>query len=394
MDEKKVLINRFSAIQRIEHWVLVASFTFLALTGLPQKYPTVGISDFIIGFLGGIEMVRTIHHIAAIVFILESVYHLVVVGYKLFVMRMKASMLPGLSTVTEGIQSLLYNLGFRKDMPKAGRYNFAEKLEYWAMIWGLLLMGLTGLMLWNPIVITQALPGEFIPAAKSAHGNEAVLAVLAIIVWHFYSVHLRHWNWSIFNGKLTRKEMEEEHPLELVDIESGKAAARPAPAVQRRRRTYYAPVAAVVTLGLVFGLFRFITAEQTAITTIPPAVSTGLPIFEKQTPTLLPTQLPTPTSAPLPTQVPGATTQALTWDTGIGALFKTNCSACHGSLGGLSLSSYADAMKGGTNGVVIVPGDPNASLLVQKMSGTHPKVFSSADLAKIIAWIQAGAAEK
>ena len=394
MNEKNSLVSRFSVFQRIEHWILVASFTTLALTGLPQKYPTVGISDFIISFLGGIDIVRTIHHTAAVVFIVQSVYHLVVIGYKLFVMRMKATMLPGIRDVTDAVQSLLYNLGFRKELPKAGRYNFAEKLEYWALIWGLVLMGLTGLMLWNPLLVTQALPGQFIPAAKSAHGNEAVLAVLAILIWHVYSVHLRRWNWSIFTGKLTRKEMEEEHPLELEDIDSGKAAARPAPAAQRIRRTYYIPVAAVVAAGLLFGLFRFTTAEQTAITSIPPAVSTNLPIFEKQTPTPLPTQAPTATAAPLPTLVPGATSQALTWDTGIGDLFKTNCSGCHGSSGGLNLSTYANAMKGGTNGTVIKPGDPTGSLLVQTMSGSHPKVFSSADLAKIIAWIQAGALEK
>ncbi len=394
MNQKKDLITRFSVIQRIEHWVLVVSFTTLALTGLPQKYPLAGISDVIIGFLGGIETVRTIHHVAAVIFILESVYHLVVVGYKLFVQRMQASMLPGVSTVTEGIQSLLYNLGIRRDLPKAGRFNFAEKIEYWAMIWGLVLMGLTGFMLWNPIAVTNALPGEFIPAAKSAHGNEAVLAVLAILVWHVYSVHLRHWNWSMFNGKLTRKEMEEEHPLELEDIDSGKSAVRPPRDAQRRRLAGYAPVAVVVSAGLLFGLYRFTTSEQTAITTIPPAISTNIPIFEKQTPTLLPTQPPTPTAAPTSTPVPGVTPQALTWNTGIGDLFKANCTACHGASGGLSLATYADAMKGGTSGVVIVPGDPNGSLLVQKMQGTHPKVFSADDLAKIIAWIQAGALEK
>ncbi len=394
MNEKNERVTRFSVIQRIEHWVLVVSFTTLALTGLPQKFPTVGVSDFIIRLLGGIDMTRNIHHVAAIIFILESVYHLVVVGYKMFVLRLKASMLPGVSTVTEGIQSLLYNLGIRRDLPKAGRYNFAEKIEYWAMIWGLVLMGLTGFMLWNPIAVTQALPGEFIPAAKSAHGNEALLAVLAIIVWHFYSVHLRHWNWSIFTGKLTRKEMEEEHPLELEDIESGKAAVRPAAAVRQRRSTIYAPIAAIVSVGLLFGLYRFATSEQTALTTVPPAISTDFPVFEKQTPTPLPTQPPTPTPAPTATQVPGATSQPLTWNTGIADLFKSNCVACHGSLGGLSLATYADAMKGGTDGVVIVPGNPDGSLLIQKMQGSHPKVFGSTDLATIIAWIQAGAPEK
>ena len=394
MNEQIKKITRFSIIQRIEHWLLFASFTTLALTGLPQKYPLVGVSDFMIAFMGGIEVVRIIHRIAATIFLLESVYHLVVVGYKLIVMRMKATMLPGFGDVTEAIQSLLYNVGIRKELPKAGRYNFAEKLEYWALVWGLLMMGLTGFILWNPIFTTQALPGEFIPAAKSAHGNEAVLAVLAILIWHFYSVHLRHWNWSMFNGGLTRNEMEEEHPLELEDIDSGKAAVRPDVALQKKRARIYNPVSAIVAFVLIFGVYKIITIEQTALTTIVP-VDNGIAVFVKQTPTTIPTQLPTPTSAPLPTQAPGATNAgSLTWASGIDQLFAANCTGCHGSEGGLKLSNYADAIKGGTDGVVIKPGDPNGSLLVQKMSGAHPKTFSAGDLEKIIEWIKAGAPEK
>jgi len=393
MAEKPKTIIRFSVLQRIEHWLLVLSFVTLALTGLPQKYALAGISDAIIRFLGGIETVRGIHHFAAVVFLLESVYHLAVVGYKLIVLRLKASMLPGFKDVTDGIQSLMYNLGVRKDQPKMDRYNFTEKLEYWAMIWGVVMMGLTGFILWNPIATAKILPGEFIPASKSAHGNEAVLAVLAILVWHFYNVHLRHWNWSMFTGKLTRKEMEEEHPLELEAIESGADAPRPAVQVQRRRMTFYVPAALLVTAGMVFGIYKFTTFEDTAIKTIPPAV-TGVAVYEKQTPTPVPTQPPTPTAAPLPTQAPGATTAALTWNSGIGQIFSDNCKACHGSLGGLDLGSYASAMKGGSDGPVIVPGDPQGSLLVQKMSGDHPKTLSSDLLAQVEAWIKAGALEK
>jgi len=393
MSEQTKLINRFSVFQRIEHWLLVLSFTTLALTGLVQKFALVGVSDFLIAILGGIEVVRIIHRIAATIFILESVYHLVVLGYKLFVLRMKATMLPGFLDVAEAIQSLLYNLGIRKHLPRAGRYNFAEKLEYWAMVWGLVMMGLTGFVLWNPIVTTQVLPGELIPAAKSAHGNEAVLAVLAILIWHFYSVHLRHWNWSMFNGKLTRKEMEEEHPLELEDIESGAAAQRPAPALQKKRANLYFPVAGVLTLVLVFGMYKIITVEQTALTTIVP-VDNNVAVYVKQTPTTIPTQLPTATVMPVPTQVPGATAAAPTWNTGIGDIFTSTCGACHGGSGGLKVDTYADLMKGGTDGAVIKPGDANGSLLVQKMTSSHPKTFSSSDLALVIAWIQTGALEK
>ena len=393
MSENKQTISRFTVFQRLEHWLLVLSFTTLALTGLPQKFALAGISDAIIAFLGGIERVRIIHHVAATIFLLEAVYHLVVVGYKLFVQRMKASMLPGAADVTEAVQAFLYNLGIRKSQPRAGRYNFAEKLEYWAMIWGLVLMGLTGFILWNPIASATILPGEIIPAAKSAHGFEALLAVLAILVWHIYNVHLRHMNWSIFNGKMSRKEMEEEHPVELEEIESGAAAVRPDPAAQRKRARIYFPVAGVLGLVLVFGIYKIVTLENTALTTIVP-IDSGVNVYVKQTPTLIPTQPATATPLPTATQVPGATAAPLTWNSGISELFAANCTGCHGSSGGLKLSNYADAMKGGQDGAVIQPGDPNSSLLVQKMSGSHPKTFTADDLARIIAWIQAGAPEK
>ena len=100
----------------------------------------------------------------------------------------------------DALQWFRYNLGMAEKPPKMPRYNFMEKAEYWAMAWGLVLMGLTGLMLWNPIATTNILPGTFIPAAKAAHGAEAVLAVLAIILWHFYHVHIKHWNWAMIKG--------------------------------------------------------------------------------------------------------------------------------------------------------------------------------------------------
>jgi formate dehydrogenase gamma subunit len=390
------LIKRFSIFQRVEHWLLVASFTTLALTGIPQKFAQAGISDFIIALLGGIETVRIIHRVAATVFVLLAVYHVIELGYKLYVMRLKATMLPGIKDATDIFAMVLYNLGLRKNHPQMGRFNFVEKMEYWALIWGLVLMALTGFMLWNPIAATRVLPGEIIPAAKAAHGAEAVLAVLAILIWHFYSVHLKRWNWSMFNGKLSRKEMEEDHALELEEIEAGQAHPVVTPAGRKKRLAIFAPVSGVVTVGLVVLVVYFVTFEQTALTTITP-IDSGVVRFVRQTPTSLPTALPTATAAPTATGQPastGGTTAPLTWDSGIGALFASNCTVCHGSSGGLNLSTYAGAMKGGTDGVVIKPGDPAGSLLIAKMSGAHSKVFNPDDLAKIQAWIMAGALEK
>jgi formate dehydrogenase gamma subunit len=389
MSQKNYL--RFALAQRIEHWLLVLSFTTLALTGLPQKYATVGIAQAFITLLGGIETVRIIHRIAATTFLLESVYHAVVLGYKLYVMRIEASMVPKVKDLQDAIAAFGYNLGIAKKPPKMPRYNFTEKAEYWAMLWGLIMMGLTGFMLWNPILTVRVFPGEFIPAAKAAHGAEAVLAVLAIIVWHFYNVHLKSWNWGMIKGTLTRHQMQEEHGEELEKIDAGKIAAPTVVARQvlRKRMWVYFPVAAVVSFGLIFGIYWIATAEHTAILTVPPPEQ-NVAVISMATPT----PRPTPVEA-APADATSSGSAATTWDGGIGALFGSKCVMCHGASGGLAFDSYANAMKGGSNGAVLVAGDPDTSPLVAvQQSGSHPGTFSPDELQQVIDWIKAGAPEK
>ena len=167
------------------------------------------------------------------------------------------------------------------------------------MIWGFLVMGITGFMLWNPILTSKFLPGQFIPAAKAAHGGEAVLAVLAIIVWHFYHVHLKDLNLSMLNGKLTREQMEEEHGQQLEEIESGEKAEEIALDIRKKREKIYYPIAAVISIILFAVSIFFVTYEDSAIDTVPP-VESGIVAYSPQTPTPLPTIAPTATSAPLP----------------------------------------------------------------------------------------------
>lgn len=266
---------RFPLARRIEHWVMMLSFTLLGLTGLPQRFPDASLSQAILGVLGGIQGVRTIHHTAAIVMMFGTAWHILVMGYSVFVLRDKMSMLPTLQDAKDAFQALLYNVGIAKTYPQMGRYTFEEKMEYWAFVWGALIMGLTGFMMWNPITATKFLPGEFIPAAKAAHGNEAVLAVLAIIIWHMYGVHIKRFNKAMFNGKMSEEEMLHEHPLELADIKAGIADRRPDAATLRKRRMIYYPIAAVLTLGMLGGIYGFINAEETALTTIPPITETA-----------------------------------------------------------------------------------------------------------------------
>ncbi|WP_322506382.1 cytochrome b/b6 domain-containing protein [Anaerolinea sp.] len=392
MSQQTKTYQRFSVAQRIEHFVLILSFTLLALTGLPQKFFFSDISQWIISAFGGIESIRIVHRVAATVFCLQAIYHLVVMGYKLYVLRLDPSMLPSLKDGQDAIQWFLYNLGLRKERPKMPRYNFMEKMEYWAMVWGLVIMALTGFMLWNPIATSRALPGVVIPAAKAAHGAEAILAVLAIILWHFYNVHIKHWNWSMIKGTLSREEMEEEHALELEQIERGALPQRPAPEVIRKRMRVYVPIASVVGLALSAAVIYFITFEQTAITTVQPKEEERQ-VIVLRSPTPLPTVLPTAT--PQPTSEADLISGALTWEGSIGKIMTARCGSCHGSLGALNVKNYADLMKGGRSGTVIVPGDPQGSLLIQTVQGgTHPGSFSNEEFQKVIEWIQAGAPEK
>ncbi len=387
--------KRFSLSDRAQHLVMLLSFTTLAVTGLVQKFALNPVSLYIVRLWGGIENVRSTHHIAATVLMVVAVYHLIALGYKVFVLRRRMTMLPGFQDIKDALAAFTYNIGLRKTGAQMGRYTFEEKAEYWALVWGIVIMGITGFIMWNPIATVKFLPGEFIPAAKAAHGAEALLAVLAIVVWHMYGVHLRRFNKSMWTGKLSEEEMLHEHPLELADVKAGLAASRPDDKVLSRRRIVYYPLATLVGAGLLFAVYGFVSGEQTAIRTVPPQNPT-VAVYVPQTPTPLP---PTPTLAPSPTPAPstGGETGPATWAQ-VGPIFAAKCGMCHsGALAtnGLNLSTYTDTLKGATDGPVIVPGDSANSKLFQIQSkGGHPGQLSADELALIQAWIDAGALEK
>jgi len=282
------LYERFHWAQRVAHALLLVSFTTLGLTGLPQKYAVAGWAQFMVKLFGGIENTRFIHHLAAVVLMLLTIYHILEIGYKIFVRHSRMSMLPGLQDVKDGVQAFIYNLGLGKKRPQMGRYTFEEKMEYWSLVWGTVIMGVTGFMMWNPLATARLLPGEIIPASKAAHGGEALLAVLAIIVWHMYGVHLRRFNKSMWTGKLSKEEMLHEHPLELADIKAGMAERRVDPKLLRKRQTFYYPVAGLLAVAMLLGLYGFVKGEKTAITTVPP-ISSPVAVYVPQTPTPSPT---------------------------------------------------------------------------------------------------------
>jgi cytochrome b subunit of formate dehydrogenase len=403
---------RFDIVQRLQHIIFLISFTVLGFTGLPQKFPLSPISLGIFKVLGGIETARLIHHTSAIVMMIVSVFHVLEVLYRIIVLRTPIAMIPWITDLIHVYEDVLYYLGLRKHKAYYGRYSYAEKAEYLALIWGTVVMGLTGFMMWNPLSTLRILPGEAVPAAKAAHGGEAVLAVLAIIIWHFYHVHVKHLNPSMFTGKLSQEEMEHEHPAELARLNSDNQPAPIPPAVLRKRQYAYAPIAIVILALFSYGFYYFVGYESTAV--VNPQFQPTLPVYVPQTATPQPTATSTPTSSPTPvptatsvsvtedsatssaTDIPAAA--GITWDADISPLLAQKCLMCHGASasGGLNLSTYADAVKGGVSGPVFTAGDSANSLAVIKFEGgKHPYAALSPDeLAQLKAWMDGGMLEK
>jgi formate dehydrogenase subunit gamma len=395
MSKKTTSYQRFPLARRIEHLVMLLSFGMLATTGLPQKYPLAKVSVWIVELFGGIDKMRVVHHVFATVLMLGTAWHILLAGYKIFVLREKMSMLPSLQDVKDGWQALMYNIGIAKKFPQMGRFTFEEKLEYWAFVWGAIIMGLTCFLMWNPITSTKFLSGEWIPAAKAAHGGEALLAVLAIIIWHMYGVHLKRFNKSMWTGKMSEDEMLHEHPLELADLKAGIANRPVPPDVLRKRQMVYYPVAGVLTVVMLAGVYGFVNGEQTAITTVPPQPS-PVAVYVPQTPTPIPTQPPTPTPLPATATPEGQTPAAgPTWSE-VSAIIQAKCLTCHATadMTGLAMDSYADLMAGGKEGPVVVPGKSADSVLYNiQAAGGHPGQLSEDELGIVKAWIDSGAAE-
>ncbi len=213
-DGTRVFI-RFNARERFEHQLLLGSFTALGFTGLMQSFSRIGFVSWIINvLLGGIETLRTIHHLAAIVFAIQAIYHFSGILYLWFVKRELGSMWPRWDDLKGLLGMFKFNLNMAKERPAFDRFSFEEKIEYWALLWGTVIMGLTGIFQWFPLLVTSLLPGVAIPIARTIHAWEAILAVLAILTWHMYHTLVKENNQSIFTGMMSEEEMQEAHALE------------------------------------------------------------------------------------------------------------------------------------------------------------------------------------
>jgi len=218
---------RFTAAQRWEHALLLLSGFVLLLTGLPQKYRELSISQDLLSTPERVELIRQIHHIAAIVLALEALYHFGRILYLMSKRRLPGDLLPTWQDVRDAGHMLQYLLFLRNDKPKFGRYNFEQKVTYWFVFFGVLIMGVSGFIIWFPVFFTQFLPGGVVPAAKLAHSTEAAVIAIFILIWHVYHVHIERTNLSMFTGRLSEEEMRTFHEKEYERLTSGSVKVKP-----------------------------------------------------------------------------------------------------------------------------------------------------------------------
>jgi formate dehydrogenase gamma subunit len=222
-------VVRMDLGQRVQHVVLAVSFIVLAWTGFALKFPDSWIGHFIISD----EAVRAwTHRIAGVVLLLAGAYHVCYLLASRAGRRLLKDMAPVAKDAANLAASAKYLAGLSPMRPKIGRFGYAEKMEYWAVVWGTVIMGVTGLAIWFKIVVTHWLPRWFIDVATNIHYYEAVLACLAILVWHFYHVifdpDVYPINRACLDGRVSRQWQEEEHPLEA-QVQSKGAEAQKQP---------------------------------------------------------------------------------------------------------------------------------------------------------------------
>lgn len=223
-------ILRMNLAQRWQHAVLALSFIALAVTGFALKFP----DSWLAKAMGASEPFRRwSHRLAGVVLLVVGLYHLVYLVVSKQGRRLVLDFLPVKKDLADVVGTVRWLLGLRREKPQIGRFGYAEKMEYWAVIWGTIIMGVTGLVVWFKMEVTQWLPRWAVDVALTIHYYEAILACLAILVWHFYHVmfdpDVYPLNLACWDGKVSEHWQQEEHALEQSPQAAAPASPDPAP---------------------------------------------------------------------------------------------------------------------------------------------------------------------
>ncbi|MGB9736396.1 MAG: formate dehydrogenase subunit gamma, partial [bacterium] len=205
--------QRFNIYFRIQHMMLFTSVIILIITGLPIKFPNSPVSKFMMSLMGGISTQGILHRIGAVLLIGFYVFHTLYTIFNKDGRKDFVQLLPRLKDVKDVFQMVKYFFGFAKEKPKFDRFSYIEKFDYWAVYWGGIVMVGSGLIMWFHNLALSYFPKYVYDIAREAHSDEALLATLTIVIWHFYNVHF---NPSRFpgslvwwHGRLTREQMIE-----------------------------------------------------------------------------------------------------------------------------------------------------------------------------------------
>lgn len=213
-------VIRMSTNQRLQHLVMLISFLTLVCSGFAIRYS----GTWFVHHLGlGIRVVGILHRVAGLALMASGLYHLIYITATHEGRQMIRALWPRWKDLTDLIAALRHSLGAHTKRPKFGRFTYAEKMEYWALVAGTVSMGLTGTMLWAWQSVGRVLPFWWIDLARTLHFYEAIVASLTILVWHFYQVFLdpdvKSMNWAWWDGKISAEQYRREHELDAAAVE-------------------------------------------------------------------------------------------------------------------------------------------------------------------------------
>ena len=209
--------ERMTAVERVQHGLLATSFFTLVYTGFALKFPEMWLFSWLARMPGGYAIRSNIHRVAAVVMVAVSLFHVWYLTTKRG-RRLVADLFPRIEDARDMLANVRYLVGLRKEPARFDRFGYIEKAEYWALIWGTVVMTVTGLLLWFENQALRAMPKWLLDLATLVHYYEAWLAFLAIVVWHLYMVIVNPdvypMNWTWLTGRISEAQLRHEHYLE------------------------------------------------------------------------------------------------------------------------------------------------------------------------------------